>query len=97
MSRIAIDITNVITPHSLFGIYRRIAYAYRKYHSGCLYTGVISGFAGMKLSRYPKMYGSFRDGVHRIANRTATCLHVGIFLCLFDPKNRGDMLLRNVS
>jgi hypothetical protein len=29
-----IDITNVITPPSLLGIDRRIAYASRKYHSG---------------------------------------------------------------
>ena len=34
MNRIAIDITKAITPPSLFGIDRRIAYANRKYHSG---------------------------------------------------------------
>lgn len=31
---IKIDIINAITPPSLFGIDRRIAYANRKYHSG---------------------------------------------------------------
>ena len=34
MNRIIIDIARAITPPSLFGIDRRIAYANRKYHSG---------------------------------------------------------------
>jgi len=34
IKRIAIDIARAITPPSLFGIDRRIAYANRKYHSG---------------------------------------------------------------
>jgi hypothetical protein len=34
MNRIAIDITNAITPSNLLGIDRRMAYANRKYHSG---------------------------------------------------------------
>ena len=59
MNRIAIDITRAITPHSLFGIDRRIAYANRKYHSGWICTGVTSGFAGVKLSGSLRMYGSF--------------------------------------
>jgi hypothetical protein len=50
MNRIATDITRAITPPSLFGIDRRIAYANRKYHSGWMCTGVTKGFAGVKLS-----------------------------------------------
>lgn len=34
MNRIAMDMASAITPPSLFGIDRRIAYANRKYHSG---------------------------------------------------------------
>lgn len=45
-----IDIIRAITPPSLFGIDRRIAYAKRKYHSGWIWMGVDIGFAGMKLS-----------------------------------------------
>jgi len=48
-----------ITPPSLFGIDRRIAYANRKYHSGWMCTGVTSGFAGVKLSGSLRVYGSF--------------------------------------
>jgi len=33
-NKIAIDITKAITPPSLFGIERKIAYANKKYHSG---------------------------------------------------------------
>jgi hypothetical protein len=33
MNRIAIDIASAITPPSLLGIDRKIAYANRKYHS----------------------------------------------------------------
>jgi len=50
INRIAIDTARAITPPSLFGIDRRIAYANRKYHSGWICTGVTSGFAGVKLS-----------------------------------------------
>jgi len=59
MNKIAIDITRAITPPSLFGIDRRIAYANRKYHSGWMCTGVTRGFAGVKLSGSLRMYGSF--------------------------------------
>jgi len=45
-----IDITSIITPPSLFGIARKIAYANRKYHSGWMCVGVTIGFAGVKLS-----------------------------------------------
>jgi hypothetical protein len=46
MNKIAIDIVKAITPPSLFGIDRRIAYTNRKYHSGWMCTGVTKGFAG---------------------------------------------------
>jgi hypothetical protein len=55
INRIAIDITNSVTPPSLLGIDRKIAYANRKYHSGCICTGVTRGLAGMKLSGSPKI------------------------------------------
>jgi len=36
-----------ITPPSLFGTDRRIAYTHRKYHSGLIWAGVLRGLAGM--------------------------------------------------
>ena len=60
MNKIAIDITRAITPPTLFGIDRRIAYENRKYHSGWMCTGVTSGLAGLKLSGSLRMCGSFR-------------------------------------
>jgi len=60
MNKIAIDIARAITPPSLLGIERRIAYANRKYYSGWMWTGVSRGFAGVKLSGSLRMYGSFR-------------------------------------
>ena len=59
MNRISIDMARAITPPSLFGIDRRIAYANRKYHCGWICTGVTSGFAGVKLSGSLRRYGSF--------------------------------------
>lgn len=41
------DRTRARTPPSLFGMERRIAYANRKYHSGLICGGVLSGFAGV--------------------------------------------------
>jgi len=56
INKSVIDITRAITPSSLFGIDRRIAYANRKYHSIWKSTGVTSGFAGVKLSGFlPKI------------------------------------------
>lgn len=63
MNRIAIDIARAITPPSLLGIDRRIAYANRKYHSGWMCTGVTMGLAGVKLSGSLSMYGSFRVNI----------------------------------
>jgi len=48
-----IDIINAITPPSLFGIERKMAYANRKYHSGWMWIGVFNGFAGLKFSGSP--------------------------------------------
>lgn len=39
--------TRASTPPSLLGMDRRIAYANRKYHSGLIWGGVLSGLAGM--------------------------------------------------
>lgn len=39
--------TKANTPPSLLGIDRKIAYANRKYHSGLICGGVLSGFAGV--------------------------------------------------
>jgi len=50
LKKIKIDIKRAITPPSLLGIARKMAYAKRKYHSGWICVGVISGFAGVKLS-----------------------------------------------
>lgn len=47
MIRIKIERTSATTPPNLFGIDRRIAYANRKYHSGLMWGGVLSGFAGI--------------------------------------------------
>lgn len=49
----ATDAARAITPPSLLGIDRRIAYANRKYHSGWIWAGVTRGFAGIKLSGSP--------------------------------------------
>jgi hypothetical protein len=54
-NKVAIDVTRAITPPNLFGINRRIAYANRKYHSGCICTGVTKGFAAVNFSGTLKM------------------------------------------
>ena len=46
-ARIRIESSKAKTPPSLLGIDRRIAYANRKYHSGLMCAGVLSGFAGV--------------------------------------------------
>ena len=40
-------------PPNLFGIDRKIEYANKKYHSGCMCVGVIRGFAFIKFSAIP--------------------------------------------
>jgi hypothetical protein len=61
MNRIRIDNSKAVTPPSLLGTARKIAYAKRKYHSGWMWAGVTRGFAGVKLS------GSMnKNGVRRL-------------------------------
>ena len=75
MNKIAIDITKAITPPSLFGIDRRIAYADRNYHSGWMCAGVTRGYAGVKLSGSLKMYSSFKVNTNSVVGTAvAQCL-----------------------
>lgn len=46
-AKIKIDKISASTPPSLLGIERRMAYANRKYHSGLIWGGVLSGLAGI--------------------------------------------------
>lgn len=57
INKIKILANSAITPPSLFGIARRIAYAHKKYHSGLMCKGVTSGLAGRKFSGSPKSSG----------------------------------------
>ena len=54
---IRIAISRAITPPSLLGMERRIAYSQRKYHSGWMWLGVINGLASMKFSGSFKIFG----------------------------------------
>jgi len=56
---IRIEAPRAITPPSFEGIDRRITYANKKYHSGWMCSGAISGLAGLKFSTSPKMFGMF--------------------------------------
>lgn len=47
IARIRMEATRASTPPNLFGIDRRMAYANRKYHSGLIWGGVLSGLAGV--------------------------------------------------
>lgn len=47
MARIRMERTRASTPPSLLGIDRKIAYANKKYHSGLIWGGVLSGLAGV--------------------------------------------------
>jgi hypothetical protein len=49
-----------ITPPSLLGIERRIAYTQRKYHSGAMCTGVTNGLASKKFSGSVIRFGAKR-------------------------------------
>lgn len=53
----------VITPPSLLGMDRRIAYAHKKYHSGLMCRGVANGLAGIKFSGSPNMFGARSEAV----------------------------------
>lgn len=57
------ELTSAITPPSLLGIDRRMAYANKKYHSGWICTGVTRGLAGMKFSESPNAYGLIRHNI----------------------------------
>lgn len=59
------------TPPSLLGIERRIAYAKRKYHSGLIWGGVTSGFAGVKLSGSPSRLGENKAKEVSVIKRAA--------------------------
>jgi len=58
---IRIDIISAITPPNFLGIERRMAYANKKYHSGWIWIGVLSGLAGLKFSGSPIRFGSIID------------------------------------
>lgn len=47
MARIRMERIRASTPPSLLGIDRKIAYANKKYHSGLIWGGVLSGLAGV--------------------------------------------------
>lgn len=66
-ARIAIDRTRASTPPSLLGMERRMAYANRKYHSGLMCGGVLSGLAGVWLSGSPRRSGENKTRVRRRA------------------------------
>lgn len=56
-NRMRTEAARARTPPSLLGIDRRMAYANRKYHSGLIWGGVTSGFAGVKFSGSPRRLG----------------------------------------
>jgi hypothetical protein len=58
-----------ITPPSLFGMERKMAYAHKKYHSGLMWVGVDNGLAGMKLSGSRNRSGVIREIVVAIKIR----------------------------
>jgi hypothetical protein len=62
-------VTRASTPPSLFGMERKIAYANRKYHSGCMCKGVDIGLAGMKLSGSKRKFGVRRVRKNKPASR----------------------------
>jgi len=66
MYKIKIAASKAITPPSLFGIDRRIAYSHRKYHSGWMCLGVIIGFASEKFSGSISMLGERRMTIMKI-------------------------------
>ena len=69
-NRIRMAANMAITPPSLFGIDRRIAYAQRKYHSGLMWIGVTRGLAGTKFSGSPNRLGVNKEINVRDATRT---------------------------
>ena len=56
-ARIMIEAIRASVPPNLFGIDRRIVYANRKYHSGLMCAGVVSGEAWRKFSDSIRRFG----------------------------------------
>lgn len=61
---------SAITPPSLLGIDRKIAYANKKYHSGWIWSGVFIGFALLKFSGSESKNGVKEDISSIINNNT---------------------------
>lgn len=57
MKRTRIAANMQTTPPNLFGIDRSTAYAHKKYHSGLMCNGVVSGFAIDQFSGSPNAFG----------------------------------------
>jgi len=72
--RIKMAMARAVTPPSFDGIDRRMAYANRKYHSGWMWMGVTSGFAGFRFSTSPSKSGLFEI----IAVITIAVQHIGV-------------------
>ena len=56
--KIRMERTRAKTPPRLLWIDHRIAYMNRKYHSGLMCGGVLSGFGGVQLSGSPSRSGA---------------------------------------
>lgn len=53
----SIAVNIIVTPPSLLGMDRRMAYAHKKYHSGLMWVGVTRGLAGIKFSGSVSIFG----------------------------------------
>lgn len=67
-ARIKIDKIRAWTPPNLLGMDRRLAYANKKYYSGLMWGGVLSGLAGIQLSGSPNISGKNNTRVMRNKN-----------------------------
>jgi len=63
-----IEESMAITPPNFVGIERRIAYAYRKYHSGWICRGADMGLAGEKFSVSPIILGLLDTSIVMISS-----------------------------
>lgn len=68
MNRISSAANRAITPPSLLGIDRRIAYTHRKYHSGLMWMGVTKGLARRKFSGSVRRFGINRTIIINIVS-----------------------------
>jgi hypothetical protein len=66
-----------ITPPSLFGIDRRMAYSHRKYHSGLIWVGVTKGLARRKFSGSVNRFGLY---IIRVMNSIRTIVYTRLSL-----------------